>query len=619
MKKTFSIRILAMLLCLLMVIPTLVLPLSAEEINKKPEPTEDNPLRNIAPNGQTYHSSVWNNDRHAKYINNGLYTHSYQWWEPSSIHRPNGAGVDDKLQWCGISYMSGYYIVKEINIYTSVFEKGYNNIKYTIKALILGEWVEVGVGYNDDSVSTKWDGIGKLTIQLNHPDGEYVNTNNIRIECSEYGAYSTRPSATSHDWWLTPKIHEVELMGYNGYKPEFEVPMGAYLVTNAALSGMIGATSSLDSYYPYLAGDKKPGTYWKANDRNNRAPQAIWAIFDKEYTIDDVGFNVGGCAGSDAGLELTVNVKILKSGTVEDGVWETVIENYVVTTVSEPVDDVKFTLDAPTTALGMKIEYVNVKDPTASGSQQGRAVVTELSATISEGKKCIFLADYITYDKRESTASGNLACYGKAYASSNFSYASISDPSYIIDGQIAYTSFCWIAENYVIGTYAGVTLRETHAVTKVVLYFNDYLAYQDNTKYYKDAAHVFSFDVQANKDGEFVTVAQASSYDKERDSYIVSVEFAEPVVTDDIRIVFTSDAMTFPYLKEMEIFEADFVYSSYLGYVLDPSRTQGGPDKTNVFGTRTCARRGKYLDKITPIEYFNIALEHDIPVDWLTK
>ena len=132
MKKTFSIRILAMLLCLLMVIPTLVLPLSAEEINKKPEPTEDNPLRNIAPSGQTYHSSVWNNDRHAKYINNGLYTHSYQWWEPSSIHRPNGAGVDDKLQWCGISYMSGSYIVKEINIYTSVFEKGYNNIKYTI-------------------------------------------------------------------------------------------------------------------------------------------------------------------------------------------------------------------------------------------------------------------------------------------------------------------------------------------------------------------------------------------------------------------------------------------------------------------------------------------------------
>ena len=162
-------------------------------------------------------------------------------------------------------------------------------------------------------------------------------------------------------------------------------------------------------------------------------------------------------------------------------------------------------------------------------------------------------------------------------------------------------------------------MRETHAVTKVVLYFNDYLAYQDNTKYYKDAAHIFSFDVQANKDGEFVTVAQASSYDKERDSYIVSVEFAEPVVTDDIRIVFTSDAMTFPYLKEMEIFEADFVYSSYLGYVLDPSRTQGGPDKTNVFGTRTCARRGKYLDKVSPIEYFNIALEHDIPVDWLTK
>ena len=134
-----------------------------------------------------------------------------------------------------------------------------------------------------------------------------------------------------------------------------------------------------------------------------------------------------------------------------------------------------------------------------------------------------------------------------------------------------------------------------------------------------DAKLVFSFDVQALIGEEFVTVAQATSYDEERDSFIVSVEFEQPVSTNDLRIVFTSDAMTFPYLKEFEIFEGDFVYSSYVGYVLDSSRTQGGPDKTNLFGDRSCARRGRYLDKISPIEYFNIALEHDVKIDWLTK
>ena len=43
-------------------------------------------------------------------------------------------------------------------------------------------------------------------------------------------------------------------MGYTGYRPLFDVPMNAYLVTNAALSGMIGADSSMDQRYPGLAG-----------------------------------------------------------------------------------------------------------------------------------------------------------------------------------------------------------------------------------------------------------------------------------------------------------------------------------------------------------------------------
>ena len=347
-------------------------------------------------------------------------------------------------------------------------------------------------------------------------------------------------------------------------------------------------------------------TYWKAF---SRGAQNVWAEFDKEYSIDNVGINVGGCEDADVGLILTYNIKVLLDGTIEDGTWQTVVSNQTATTVKDRVDYIIHELPEPMTVKGMMVEITHVKDPN-SATRQGRAVMTELWAEISEGKKCIFLADYMTNAKKQSSASGNLACYGKAYSSSNFSYASISDPSYIIDGNVSYSDMTWIAENYVLDTYVGVVLRESHNVTKVVLYFNDSLGGDPGT-------HVFQLEIQAKQGEEYVKAAEATSYDEKTKSYIVSVEFENPVETDDIRIVFKSDALTFPYLKELEVFEGDFYYSSYLGYVLDGAREFGGKRATNAFGDRTAARRGKYLNKISPIEYFNIALEHEVDIDWL--
>lgn len=615
MKKIFLKKILPLALCLLMVIPTMAICTFAANLSLTGTPGDKSIMgterQNWAANGQGYHTSAWNYDRHSKYLNNGTYDHSYQYWQPSDPARPNGNGVDPTKQHVGFSFDDGYYVFDEVVIYANSYPKGQNNIKYRVEALILGEWVEVGVGYQDDGVpSDKGGDVTKLSIKLTHPNaalGEDINTNNVRIWCSEYGSYAKRYGdyadnpPTWHDWWLTPCMQEVELIGVTGYRPEFDVPMNAYLVTNAALSGMIGADTSMAMRYPGLAGDDDKSTNWKAM---RKGAQNIWAEFDKAYPVSKVGFNVGGCAAVDVGVELTYNLKVLTSGTIKDGTWEYIVQGATATTVKENVDDIIYELDGDKEILGMMIEFTSLK-----GGQE-RAVVTELVAEIANGGKCIYLADYITNAKKVSTATGNLACYGAAYASSNFGYAGISKVSNLIDGNISYDDDSWIADSYIIGTYAGVTLKEAHNVTKVVLYFGDRLGGVDGQ-------YVFKLDIQAKIDGEFKTVAQATSYDAERQSYTVSIELSEAVNTDDIRVVFMSDAQTFPYLKEIEIFEKGFVYSNFVGYSLDSSRTSGGPAATSEFGDRTVVKRGKYFDKQSPLSYFNIALEHDVEIDWI--
>lgn len=637
MKKVFLRRILPVVMCVLMVLPAFASSIFAANLSATGIPGDKSIIgterANWAPNGQGYHTSVWNNDRHSKYLNNGTLNHSYQWWEPTDPKRSNGAGVDPTKQHFGFSFDDGYYLLDEIVIYAEKFDEGTNNIKYTIEALILGEWVQVGVGYQDDAVVAEEvsDGsVVKLSIPLVHPkadEGEDINTNNIRVWCSEYGCYAKRTAGecnhdeckalgyhavgicseapTEHDWWLTPKVQEVELMGYTGYRPAFDVPLNAYLVKNAALSGMLGADSSLSMRYPGLAGDDDTASSWRAK---TMGAQNIWAEFDKAYALDNVGLNVGGCSADEAGITLTYNIKLLTSGTLEDGTWQTVVTGGTATTQSTVADYVIYDLDEPITALAMMIEITDVKTEAGKNS---RAVVTELWAEIADGGKCIFLADYMTSAKKASTATGNLACYGAAYASSNFGYAGISKINNIIDGNCGYADKAWIAENYIKGTYVGVTLREAHNVTKVALYFSDALGGENGQ-------FVFKFDLQAKVGDEFVTIKEgATSYDAEKKSYTVAILLDEAVYTDDLRIVFQSDAQTFPYLKEFEVFEGDFVYSSYIGYELPSSREEGGPDATTVFAERTKAQRGKYFSKLSPIEYFSIALEHDVQIDWL--
>lgn len=649
MKKIFLRKFLPMVLCLLMVFPAFVFSAFAVNMSTIGDPGDKSVIgdekANWAAEGQGYHSSVWNLDRHSKYLNNGTYDHSYQFWAPNHWQRNPSVSKehDNTKEYVGFTF-DEHYLVEEIIIYTGSYSKGHNNIKFTVDALILGEWVEaVGVGYQDDGeiaydINSKGE-ITKITIPLKHPNGDAfvrcneckavsdksattcsecgsddiklyndINTSNIRVRFTEYGEHAQRTDgtqATSHDWWLVPNVQEIEVMGYTGYKPEFDVPMGARLVTNAALSGMIGAEGQCQaSFYPGRAADDKTGTSWKTRSRGSGV---VWSEFDKAYMIDNVGFTLPAVSDDELGNVFTYDIYILKSGTIEDGEWEKVVADATATPKDTAASFVH-ELDGPTEALAMKVD---VKSAVDADGDDIYVSIAELSALISDGGKCIFLCDYITEAKKASTATGNLACYGTAYSSSNFTYAGVSKVSYLIDGNTTYDDESWIALNYIYGTYAGVTLREAHEVTKVALYFNDVIGGTDGK-------YTFAFDVQAKVNGEFKTVATGTSYDAGRKQYLSSIEFDEPVYTDDIRIVFTSDAQTFPYIKEIEIFAGKFVYSSYAsGFTLDSSRTKGGPALTTEFGGRTTAQRGAYFNKLHPISYFNIAVEHDVEIDWL--
>ena len=69
--------------------------------------------------------------------------------------------------------------------------------------------------------------------------------------------------------------------------------------------------------------------------------------------------------------------------------------------------------------------------------------------------------------------------------------------------------------------------------------------------------------IQAKIDGEYVTLVTTKSYDKDL-KYSPAFQF-DPVVTDDIRILYTSGNGTFANLKELEVYSTDGVLPMFDG------------------------------------------------------
>ena len=675
-------RIFAVILCVLMIVPCFAWNIGAYEPDTVgPDGIE---LTNIAPNGKTYQSSNWNQDSSARYLNNGLLWHSWQFWRPSSMYRTDAVGVDDSLQYVGMKF-NNYYSVNQITIYASKYathsgaycgkcckditDSDYtttykevsgqqvvdqrlcktcgtnvldlsmtirngkevsNNIKYTVKVLVQGQWIEAGHGYNDDmeycvdnNYQVTGGDMGAITIKLDKvlpqynekgdiivdSDGnpiytDYATTKNIKIECTEYGGapYNKDPDATTHEWWLVPILYEVQAWGYKTVNtPKFDVPEGAEVVSDAALGGMANATTSAQGQYPLLGNDRNGGTFWRANDYEG---QSYWIDFDTEYSIKDIKLNFGGVHSAFAGTEMAYDVYVKKNGE-----WEKIASDTATSdTLLWKNDELKaYEVDSNAKITGVKVTFTSsIKD-----GENIAPTITDVSANIANGEQCVFLSGYLDYFRASSSAQGNLACYGEAYCSSSFDYSNISDVNYINDGQVTDDSFSWYAQDFIKGTYCGIKLKDEETVSKVVLYFNDIITQGEPEK------HIMAFDIQAKVNGEFVTIASATSYDESAKSSVVSVSIETPVLTEDVRIVYQSNGLVFPYLKEMEIYAGEKVYGAYQGYQLDLSmRMLHGRYPTMAFAQKTVVGRARYMDLVSPIEHLILAAQYGIdPAD----
>ena len=484
------------------------------------------------------------------------------------------------------------YVSKEIYDITDV-PGGNHPIKFAIREDVGGskfdvvyvEYQEVVKHENGSPVINEDGSVRTKTIVDNRYFFEYDEAGKIKLG---------QKTASTHDWWLIPIVQEVELWGHQAITiPKFDVPEGAEVVTDAALGGMASATTSLSMSYPLLGNDRNKTTQWIARDYEN---QSYWIDFDKDYLIKDIVINFGNMGADRAGSEYVYNLYVKK-----DGAWTLLKGNNSVVTDSQ---DVLNTFDVEDKIGGFKVEFTSSK----KNGENISPSITDTNAAISNGEQCVFLSGYLNTFRASSIAQGNLAPYGTAYCSSSFDYSNISDINFINDGQTDTNSaYSWYAQTFERGTYCGITLKESEDVTKVTLYFNDIIIGG------KPEEHVMTFDVCALVDGEYKVIKSATSYDPTNKSSVITVEFDAPVRTNDVRIVYQANGLVFPYLKELEIYAGDKLYSAFDGYQLDPSvRTLHGRAPTTSFAPKTVVKRAAFMNEIAPIEFLVFATKYNI-------
>ncbi len=587
MKKFLSI-----ILCLLMIVPCFSFGTFAEE-------AEEEKLENLALTAGIKATSSWNASTLPKSAVNGASTGDIQkpgewkghnnYWRPSYAGRDGYVPVTPGLETFQLTFKGlnrGYKLIESVDVYARRICS--NNTRYTIKALINGVWVELGSMKHNDGQKLQWNDKGTLkdyaddssilhfdipeTVMVDGVECK-VNTKTVMLELTEFGS-----AGCGHNW-DTPIIYEIEVYGKTGFIPEIDLHDGALLSKNAALSGHRSASSSMNNQYPYLSSDNLPATFWASKATTDN--EWVEVSFDKEYDLESLALNFGSIVFTEGSNE-TFSYKINVAVSV-DGVWKD-LGDYDVTTATGEANDVSIDLGANTTGVkGVKITYKQ-----ANGAQ---SAISEITATIADNKKCEFLYDYLTTNRKQSSANGNLAIYGEPYAFSVMDHLGISDISYINDGGISNGDYAWYAKGFEMGQYCGVTLEEVSKVNKVTLYFNDGIVGGHDARDY----FVFGYDVQAKINGEFKTVASGTNYNEKKDEYIVSIEFDE-VETDDIRITFTDIDIGFTYLKELEVYGSTR-YEDFSTYPHGRKTVA----KTATFGAPYVIGRAEYQKMANPL------------------
>lgn len=553
MKKTICI-----FLSILFIVA--LIPLSAFAADDTPG------LENIATKGIAYSSSEKNSLwTPPKSINDGVY--DWHGWECRYPEINSGTDTSNGFsgEYCGIKFVNHeYYEIYELKMHIGLHAMcGGQNAKYTIEALVEGEWIKISELKDEQATDiVKGDGTyyESYADAMKNDTSNYhigadlyarfekpVTTNNIRITVSEYAK-----NYPGGDILIFPYIYEVEVMGKIGETPEVELPEGAVPSTNIAHNSFAYASSSADGLYPYLAIDGKNNTSWAPKDIKVGAYLAV--EFSKEYTVDKIVLNFGD-------YEASANRKNYKFDIEAciDGKWTKIADG-------SSLDEEKKTLITeyeitPTQMSGVRIVFTEVPN--------GRPRVYELEAHIT-GEKTYYSDMRFDRDKLNSVSKGNLAISGEAYASVDF--PPYSDVSYINDGKASEDAYVWFTGTLVVPAYCGVKLDRKYNVDKVAVYVKAPDV---------EGTDVMHFEVQALVDGEYVTVAEGRSYSKE--TKYTTVYTFDAVETDDIRIYFTRGGGTIVNLRELEIYSGDNPNPMFDGI----RRTEGAfaAAKTSVYAS----------------------------------
>lgn len=560
-------KIISLVLSVLFVLALVPLAVFADEAT-------EGELSNVAPLGIAYSSSEKNSLwTPPKSINDAKYD-----WHGWECHYPSVSADQDTSmgfsgEYCGVKFLNRtYYEIYEIDMCIGLHSLcGHQNAKYTIECLVEGSWVKVAEVKDDQAfnIVKSDDGKGKVEYYKSYLDAmendksnyhiraninivldKPVTTNNVRITVSEYGK-----NYPGGDVLVFPFIYELELIGKEGVAPDIDLPEGAVVSTNIAYNSLVEASSSEELAYPYLAIDGKAKTAWVPNTKS--AGESLTLIFPKEYTVDKVVLNFGDYASSflhenhPFSIEALVGDKWVKvaNGNSLDEANETLVTEYAI---------------EPTKTTSVRIVFDSDANEAPS--------VYEFEAHIA-GEKTYYLENRITNAQVVSASKGNLAVTGTAYASKNF--LPYSETYFINDGGIADTSYVWFSGTLDVPVYCGVKLDRKYSVDKVAIYVQAPA---------KEGTDIMHFDIQALVGDEYVTVASGKSYDPET-KYTTVYEF-DPVLTDDIRVVFTRGGGTIPNMRELEIYSGNTVSPMFDGVPeLAEQPTKGGASAKSMSAT----------------------------------
>ena len=328
------------------------------------------------------------------------------------------------------------------------------------------------------------------------------------------------------------------------------MPEGAEFSQNAAYTSLPYASSSTRLYYPYQSIDGSGATGWRPSSLE--AGQYLVLELEKEYTVDKLAINFGVLPIGKTSVDYVFKLQALVNGQ-----WIDVSDSSKA--VSHTEDDTsyyisEYTLDASVKTSQVRIFFENALTVAPT--------IYEFEVNIV-GDRSYYLASRFSSFQKSSSALGNLAILGEAYASANI--APYSDPAFINDGLKLANSSVWFSGLIDIPVSCGVKLDKTYTVNKVVVYCEEPAVFGDD---------VTRFNILAKINGEYQIVGTGRSYDPTKiveDSetrYTTIYEFPEGVVTDDIKIEFTRGDGTIPNVKEIEIYSNSTIPSAFDGYPL---------------------------------------------------